>query len=98
MISKKDIEHLARLARIDMSEKEKEKLARDLQAVLAYVKTLQEADVGDESFTHFEHLQAHMRDDAKKSDESEIVRQKNLIEAAPLKERGFIQVKNIFER
>ncbi|MDP2676435.1 MAG: Asp-tRNA(Asn)/Glu-tRNA(Gln) amidotransferase subunit GatC [bacterium] len=95
MISKKDIEHLAKLARIDVSEAEKEKLAQDLQAVLAYVKTLQEADVGDESFTHFEHLETRLREDAKENDLAEARRTQQLLASAPVQEKGYVTVKNV---
>ena len=43
-VTKKDVEHVAELARLSFSEKEKEKLIGDLNQVLTYVETLQEFD------------------------------------------------------
>jgi len=47
MISKKDIENLANLARIRLSEAEKESLAKDVDSILAYVDQIKTAPVGD---------------------------------------------------
>ena len=99
MITKKDIEHLSKLARIDVSEKEKESLASDLEAILRYVATLTEAKTGDEEFIHFSHVQEGMRDDGrKKIEEDEIIRSKKLIESAPSQHGGYLKVKSILEK
>ena len=45
-ISKKDIEKLAELSRIDVSEEEAEKLQKDLERILAYAGELSRADTG----------------------------------------------------
>ena len=37
-ISKSDVEHVAKLARIEISEKEKEKFTNDLGKILDYVE------------------------------------------------------------
>ena len=47
VISEKEIEHLSRLARIELKEPEKEKLLRDLNRVLEYFQKLQEVDTHD---------------------------------------------------
>lgn len=44
MISEKEIDHLAELARIEISAEQKGKLTRDLEEILAYVKELGEVD------------------------------------------------------
>jgi aspartyl-tRNA(Asn)/glutamyl-tRNA(Gln) amidotransferase subunit C len=43
-ISKHELEHLAKLARIELDPKEEEKLLADLGAMLAYFKQLEELD------------------------------------------------------
>ena len=43
-IDKKDVEHLAELARINLSEKEKEKLVKDAGAILVYFEELSRVD------------------------------------------------------
>src|SRR5262245_32582313 len=49
-ISERTIEHLARLAHLDLEPEEMERLTRDLGAILQYVERLSEsdADVADE--------------------------------------------------
>lgn len=43
-LSKKEIDHIAKLARLGLSEKEKEKLAKDLSGILDYMNKLNEVD------------------------------------------------------
>ncbi len=43
----KDIENLAELAKIELSDKEKEGLLKDLDGILAYVKQIEEVKVAD---------------------------------------------------
>jgi aspartyl/glutamyl-tRNA(Asn/Gln) amidotransferase C subunit len=46
-ISEKDIENLANLARISLSEGEKRSLVKDIDSILAYVDQIKSAPVGD---------------------------------------------------
>lgn len=46
-ISKKELEHLAELARIELDPKEEEKLLTDLDAILSYFKELQALDTAN---------------------------------------------------
>lgn len=41
----KDIEKLAELAKIDLTEEEKEKLLKDLDSILGYVEQIKEVEV-----------------------------------------------------
>jgi len=43
-ISKETIEHIAKLARIELTEKEKEKFSNELSSILNYVEKLNEVD------------------------------------------------------
>lgn len=45
MISKDDIKHLKKLARIEFDAKETEALAKDLNAILDYMEILKDADI-----------------------------------------------------
>ncbi len=47
MISPKDIENLANLARIRLSDGEKERLVKDIDSILAYVDQIKAAPIGD---------------------------------------------------
>ncbi len=44
IVSKKDIEHLVQLVRIELSERDKNDLLTDLNRILAYFEKLQEVD------------------------------------------------------
>lgn len=44
MISKEKIEHIARLARIELTEQEKEKFTNELSSILDYVEKLNKVD------------------------------------------------------
>ena len=43
----KDVENLAKLARIELGEEEKKELLSDMESILGYVKTVQMAEVGE---------------------------------------------------
>jgi aspartyl/glutamyl-tRNA(Asn/Gln) amidotransferase C subunit len=43
MISKEEVEHIAKLARLELSEKEKEKMQKDLSAILDYFNLLKKS-------------------------------------------------------
>ncbi|MBL7150017.1 MAG: Asp-tRNA(Asn)/Glu-tRNA(Gln) amidotransferase subunit GatC [Candidatus Pacebacteria bacterium] len=45
MITRKEVERVAKLARIGISKKEEEKFARELSLILDYVKKLKEVDI-----------------------------------------------------
>ncbi len=46
-LSKQELEHLAKLARIELDPKEEEKLSKDLGNILDYFKELQELDTAN---------------------------------------------------
>ena len=53
IIGEKEVEHIAHLARIEISEEEKIKLSHELQDILAYVDMLQEIDTDQIEATFF---------------------------------------------
>ena len=46
-ISKKDVEHVARLARLELTEEEKELYTEELNAVLGFMDTLNQLDTSE---------------------------------------------------
>jgi aspartyl-tRNA(Asn)/glutamyl-tRNA(Gln) amidotransferase subunit C len=63
-ISKQEVEHVAKLARLELSEQEKEKLTDQLSNILTYVETLNGLDTkGVEPTAHVLDLKNVMRDD-----------------------------------
>ena len=63
-INIQDVEHVARLARLDLSEEEKEMFTAQLSAILKYAEKLNELDTSNvEPTTHVLHVSNVMRDD-----------------------------------
>ena len=65
MLSREEVLHVARLARLHLTEEELERMRAQLDAILAYVDKLRELDVeGVEPTSHAVPLVDVMRDDA----------------------------------
>jgi len=95
MLTKEEVQHIAKLARIELSAEEIEKFQKDLSEILEYFDTLKSAETsGVEPMTHSIPLQNVMREDLPQKQSSEVIQK--LIEMAPETERGFIKVKQVF--
>ena len=92
MISKKDIEILANLARIRLSEGEKEGLAKDVDSILAYVDQIKSAPIGDFK-PEPSAVKNVMRDDLAVNTLPED--RERILEEAPKREGDFVAVKKI---
>lgn len=88
----KDVEHLAALSRIVVSDTEKEQLTHDLGEILAYVSQVKEvsAEMGKPEVGELHNV---MRDDASPHEAG--FHTENLIGAAPAREGNRISVKKI---
>jgi aspartyl-tRNA(Asn)/glutamyl-tRNA(Gln) amidotransferase subunit C len=65
VLSREEVQHVARLARLHLSDEELERMREQLDAILAYVDKLRELDVeGVEPTSHAVPLVNVMRDDA----------------------------------
>lgn len=63
-ISLKDVEHVARLARLELAPEDKERMRRELDNILAYIDKLSALDVSSvEPTSHAVPLTNVMRDD-----------------------------------
>jgi aspartyl-tRNA(Asn)/glutamyl-tRNA(Gln) amidotransferase subunit C len=63
-ITAKDVEHVARLARLELSTAEKERMGRELDGILAYIDKLRSVDTsGVEPTSHAVPITNVMRDD-----------------------------------
>ena len=90
----KQIEHLAELARLKVSDEEKEKMAGELSAILGFVEKLDKADVSDVFPTsNAAGIFNAMRQDAV----DQYDKQKELVEAAPASKDNLVKVKAVFE-
>jgi aspartyl-tRNA(Asn)/glutamyl-tRNA(Gln) amidotransferase subunit C len=63
-ISREEVEYVARLARLALSDEEKERMRRELDSILAYIDKLRTLDItGVEPTSHAVPLTNVMRDD-----------------------------------
>ncbi len=94
MITKKDIEKIASLARIHLAEGETDTLAKNLESILGYVQKLKTLDVRHvEPTSHAMPIQNVYRDDIVKTS----LDQKDALKIAPQKHNGFFKVPQIIE-
>ncbi|MEF8847134.1 MAG: Asp-tRNA(Asn)/Glu-tRNA(Gln) amidotransferase subunit GatC [Candidatus Paceibacterota bacterium] len=96
MIEKDQVKHIAKLARLELSEDELEEFQEELSDILDYVDQLKELDVSDvEPTSHSVDIKNVMRDDEAKDTDPERV--KKLRKAFPDEEDGYDKVKSILE-
>jgi len=94
MISKEKVKHIAKLARLALSEKEIEKYQKELSKILEYIEKLKEVDVsGIEPVFHPLKIKNVMREDVEAK--KEINQIKKLIELMPEKKGGYLKVKKV---
>lgn len=97
MITKQNIQHIARLARIELTPEEEEKFGKELSAILGFVEKLNEVDTtGVEPMTGGAVLENITRPD-EQVDQSLENKSAGLVSAAPDKKDEFIRVKKVFE-
>lgn len=94
MINKSEVEHIAKLARIKINEKEKGMYAGQLAKILDYVDELKEVDTRETKPTHHAIDMANIirSDRVKKSD-----KQEKILSQAPQREGDFWRVKAVLE-
>jgi len=93
-ITKHELEHLAKLARIELDPKEEKKLIADLGHILDHFKELQELDTADVApVTGGTELKNVFRAD----NERENTDQGKGADAFPEKEDGFLKIPPVFE-
>ena len=97
MISKEEVEHIAKLARLELTEKEVEKMQKDLSEILDYFDLLKKADTGQHpALTKsqrrvFANLNNLRKDEVVSSHDIA----DELIAAAPEKKDDYIKVKSV---
>ena len=92
MITIQDVEHVAKLARLDLTEEEKVKFSKQLGDVLKYVEQMNEVDTSNvEPLSHVVDFNNVMREDEIHYDCSN----EELMMNAPEEENGFFKVPKI---
>lgn len=91
-----NINHLANLARLGLTEDEREKFSADLATILDFFKTLDEVDTADiQPISRVGGLENVTREDEIKKCPENI--RENILKAAPSAQDGFIKVKKILK-
>ncbi len=92
MITIKDVEHVAKLARLELTEAEKEKFSKQLGDIIKYVEQMNEVDTtGVEPMSHAIPIVNVMREDEVVQEQTK----EELMANAPSKEDGFFRVPKI---
>ena len=95
MISKEDVQHIAKLARMELGDKETGKFQKDLSSILDYFELLKEVntDKVNPTFHPSEIKENVMREDIARPDNIAY----DLIKQAPDKKDRYIKVRAIFK-
>ena len=92
-LTKKEVEKIAELARLGISEEENGKFAEDLSLVLGYVQKLSEVNVEKvEPMTGGTALENVVRKDDETKDIADDKMKAEILNAAPSKENGYFKV------
>src|SRR3989344_7799577 len=94
----KEVEKIAELARLGISEEEKEKFAEDLSSVLGYVNKLSEVNVEKvEPMTGGTALESVVRKDDDSKDISDPKMREEILTAAPNRQDDYFKVPSILK-
>ena len=92
MITIKDVEHVAKLARLELTKKKKVKFSKQLGDILKYVEQMNKVDTTDiEPMSHAIPIVNVMREDKVVSEQTK----EELMANAPSEEDGFFRVPKI---
>ncbi len=94
MITREEIQHIAKLARLGLSEKEIAKYQKDLSSILNYVEKLKEVDISEiKPTSHSLRIENVMRIDEARVADPEI--RKKILDLAPETKEEYLKVKSI---
>jgi len=96
MISKEQVEHIAKLARIELTEKEKEKFAIELSSILDYIDKLNKVDTSKvKAISQITDLKNIFREDEVRVKEKDT--RDKILKNAPSKKGDYFKVPKILE-
>ena len=96
MITKREVQHIAKLARLGLTQNEVEKFQKELSSILDYIEKLKEVDISKvEPTSHSIKVENIMRGDT--PEEKKLETREKLIEMAPETKEGFLKVKSILK-
>ncbi|MDP3990808.1 MAG: Asp-tRNA(Asn)/Glu-tRNA(Gln) amidotransferase subunit GatC [Candidatus Nealsonbacteria bacterium] len=92
MLSKKEVQHIAKLARLSLKTKDEAKFQKELSSILDYIEQLKKVDISNiEPTSHPFSIKNVVRPDEAES------KRYNLLESAPKTKDGYIKVKQILK-
>lgn len=93
-VTKKDVDYVADLARLQLSEEKSESLAEDMNQILDYMTTLEELDTSDvEPLEHVIDLEYRLRDD----EAEEPLSHEDALKNAPDADSDYFRVPRVIE-
>lgn len=93
-VTKKDVEYVADLARLQLTDEETESLANDMNQILDYMTTLEEVDTSDvEPLEHVIDLEYRLREDEAK----EPLSHEDALKNAPDADSDYFRVPRVIE-
>ena len=96
MINREQVDHIAKLARLGISEQEKEKFQQELSAILDFVEKLKEVNVeGVKPMTGGTDLTNVMREDGPA--EKDLKQKEKFLSNAPKRKNDYVEVLAVFE-
>ena len=100
MLSDSEVEHIAKLARITINDGEKEKLKKDLSAILSYIEMLNKADTSSvEPLYQTTGLVNSTRTDEPRQEFPMTDKlEELLVGQAPARKERFVKVKSIIKK
>ena len=94
MISQKEVQHIAKLARLAITKKEEEKFGRELSSILDYFDLLKKIDVKKIApFSYSFSIENVMREDLAERQPKE--KNDKLLKAMPEKKERYLKVKSV---
>jgi len=96
MLTKKEVEHISKLARLSLSNSEIERFQKELSSILDYIEKLKEVDIPNiEPTSHPIKIRNVVREDeiAKR----EVLKNEKLLALAPETKDGYLKVKSILK-
>ncbi len=100
MISKEEVKHIAKLARLGLTEKEIGKYQKELSSILDYIEKLKEVDISKiEPTSHSIRIENVLRDDEirKPAPYRTEGSGAGLMDLAPETKNGYLKVKSILK-
>jgi aspartyl-tRNA(Asn)/glutamyl-tRNA(Gln) amidotransferase subunit C len=97
VLNKEEVKHIAKLARLGLSESEIEKYQKELSSILDYIEKLKEADVSKAEPASYCLPDSSFRPETSGRQSGREDKSEKLLKLAPETENGYLKVKSIIK-